>query len=66
MDLLLGLYQRERWVVLCCIMLGEIDDGGLMRLRVSGLTIGIGLRDLIADGWCSFMAFIEKFAGGEE
>lgn len=45
----LMVYQA-RWPV-CCIMLGEIDDGGLMRVRVSGLTIGIGLRDRIADGW---------------
>lgn len=45
-------------------MLGEMDDGGLMRFRVSGLTIGIGLRDRIADGWCNFIElFIEKFGG---
>ena len=43
-------YYQARWPA-CCIMLGEIDDGGLMRVRVSGLTIGIGLRDRMADGW---------------
>ena len=47
-------------------MLGEIDDGGLMRVRVSGLTIGIGFRDRIADGWWSLrLWFIAKFDGGE-
>jgi len=41
-------YQR-RWLD-CCIMPGEIDDGGLMRVRVSGFTMGIGLRDRMAEG----------------
>lgn len=44
------IYQR-RWPAACCIMAGEMEDGGLMRVRVSGLTIGIGLRDRMADGW---------------
>jgi len=42
-------YQR-RWVVACCIMPGEMDDGGLARVRESGLTIGMGFLDRIADG----------------
>lgn len=46
----IGIYQR-RWLAGCCIMAGEMEDGGLIRVRVSGLTIGIGLRDRIADGW---------------
>lgn len=61
----LNIYQRGRWFVACCIMLGEMLDGGLIRVRVSGLTMGIGLRDRIADGWCSLRLFMAKAVGGE-
>lgn len=47
-------------------MFGEMEDGGLIRVRVSGFTIGIGFRDRITDGWCSFgWLFREKVEGGE-
>jgi hypothetical protein len=41
--------HQRRWLD-CCIMLGEMDDGGLMRVRVSGFTMGIGVRDRMAEG----------------
>jgi len=47
-------------------MPGEMDDGGLMRVRVSGLTMGIGFRDRMADGWCSLrLWFMAKLEGGD-
>jgi len=48
-----ALYQRRDMVV-CCIIPGEMDDGGLaMRLPVEGFTMGMALvRDeRIAEGW---------------
>jgi len=44
-------YHR-RAAVACCIMPGEMDDGGLaMRVPVDGLTIGMALvRERSADG----------------
>lgn len=47
------LYHR-RAAVVCCIMPGEMDDGGLaMRFPVEGFTMGIALvrEERIAEGW---------------
>lgn len=46
-------------------MFGEIDDGGLMRLRVSGLTIGIAFLVRIAEGWWRWRLFMANVVGGE-
>lgn len=47
-------------------MPGEMDDGGLARVRESGLTIGMGFLDRMADGWCIFrLWFMARFVGGE-
>jgi len=47
-------------------MAGEMDDGGLIRVRVSGLTIGIGFLDLMAEGWWIFrLLFIANVLGGD-
>lgn len=49
----LELFYHRRTAVACCIMPGEMEDGGLaMRLPVEGFTIGMALlRERIADGW---------------
>jgi len=47
-----ALYHR-RAAVCCCIMPGEMDEGGLaMRVPVVGFTMGMALlRERMADGW---------------
>jgi hypothetical protein len=48
-----------RVAVVCCIIPGEIDDGGLAtRMPVLGLTMGIAYVARSADGWCIFMLFV--------
>jgi hypothetical protein len=53
-----------RAAVACCIIPGEIDDGGLAtRMPVLGLTMGIAFLVRSADGWWIFMGLlmVEKF-----
>jgi hypothetical protein len=59
-------YHR-RAAVVCCIIPGEIDDGGLaMRLPVEGLTMGMALlRDRIAEGWWILRLLLLVYAGGD-
>ena len=53
--------------MVCCIIPGEIDDGGLAtRIPVLGFTIGMAFRVRTADGWCSFNgSWVIVNAGGE-
>ncbi len=51
--------------VVCCIMPGEMDDGGLaMRVPVDGLTMGMALlRERTAEGWWIFRLLLAKLGG---
>ena len=43
----------------CCIMAGDIEDGGLgTRMPVLGLTMGMALRVRKAEGWWSFICWL--------
>lgn len=43
---------HPRAAVVCCIIAGEIEEGGLaIRMPVLGLTMGIAFRVRIAAGW---------------
>lgn len=59
------LYHRLAAVV-CCIIPGEIDDGGLaIRMPVLGLTIGIAFLVRTADGWWILIGLLMLARFGE-
>ena len=51
-------YQWRAYVC-CCIMAGDMEDGGLgTRMPVLGLTMGMALRVRKAEGWWSFICWL--------